>query len=183
MKRARARTRRITSLALLAFLALPAPPAQAREPGRVTSPRIDLSIDVSPLEALWNEVVASKHSVDAVVYKFDAKLMREVISDGVERGLEVRIVADEAAAKGKRSFLRRVVKSGAQVRLWKSEKLHAKFVILDSRRVVTGSFNWTRSADQSNVELVIRYEDPVVAERFSQLFLRLWEDAKPFDPK
>lgn len=179
------RARRVAGvLALVALFGPGGPggqPARARDAAATSGPRFDLSLDVNPVDALRDEIAASSRSVDAVVYKFDAKPIRKAVRDALERGLLVRIVADEEAAEGKKSDLRKVARDGAQVRLWTSEKLHAKFVTLDGRRVLTGSFNWTHSADDDNVELLIRYDDPVVAARFSALFERLWEQAEPLD--
>jgi mitochondrial cardiolipin hydrolase len=181
--RAIAARRAVAVLALAWLLAAGGDAGLARDAPAAAAPRFDLSPDVNPVDVLHDEIAASQHTVDAVVYKFDAKPLRKALHDALERGLAVRIVADEEASEGDKSDLRRIARHGAKVRLWKKEKLHAKFVTLDGRRVVTGSFNWTKSADDHNVELLIRYDDPAVAARFSELFQRLWEEAEPFDPQ
>jgi phosphatidylserine/phosphatidylglycerophosphate/cardiolipin synthase-like enzyme len=53
--------------------------------------------------------------------------------------------------------------------------MHHKFAIFDRRIVVTGSFNWTRSATTENNENIVVIEDPAVVQRFSDEFERLWK--------
>jgi phosphatidylserine/phosphatidylglycerophosphate/cardiolipin synthase-like enzyme len=67
------------------------------------------------------------------------------------------------------------------VRRWKPKKgkLHAKCLIIDGSRVLTGSFNWTDSASESNVELLLFSDDALVAQEFQKIFERLWEEGKP----
>jgi phosphatidylserine/phosphatidylglycerophosphate/cardiolipin synthase-like enzyme len=72
------------------------------------------------------------------------------------------------------------------VRLWQpgQGKLHAKCLIVDGQRVLSGSFNWTKSAAESNVELLLAFENPGTVKKFSVLFERLWEKRIPMkEPK
>ena len=48
---------------------------------------------------------------------------------------------------------------------------------LDEEWIITGSFNWTRSAATSNVELVAGIGHLEVVERFVDLFEDLWNRA------
>ena len=52
--------------------------------------------------------------------------------------------------------------------------MHHKFAVIDAKTLVTGSYNWTRSASTGNFEnLVLLSEDPIVAQ-FTEEFERLW---------
>ncbi|MFH1399442.1 MAG: phospholipase D-like domain-containing protein [Candidatus Woesearchaeota archaeon] len=51
--------------------------------------------------------------------------------------------------------------------------MHHKFFIIDNGTVITGSFNPSKSADQSNDENIIIIEDPNLVERFRQEFQSL----------
>ena len=43
--------------------------------------------------------------------------------------------------------------------------MHHKFALFDGRRLMTGSFNWTRSASEQNEENLIVTADPVLVAR------------------
>jgi phosphatidylserine/phosphatidylglycerophosphate/cardiolipin synthase-like enzyme len=55
--------------------------------------------------------------------------------------------------------------------------LHHKFAVIDRAMVITGSFNWSRAADQQNNETLLVIENPVVAAHFQREFDRLYKGA------
>ena len=58
-------------------------------------------------------------------------------------------------------------------------KLHAKCLIIDRQRVLSGSFNWTDSAAERNIELLISFQNSATVKDFTALFERLWEKGVP----
>ena len=59
------------------------------------------------------------------------------------------------------------------------EHMHHKFMIIDGRTVMTGSYNWTRSAETRNEENLISVDDPQLAIRFTEEFERIWNLSEP----
>jgi len=147
---------------------------------RVTD-EVVLSLDGNPIQITRAEIDAATESIDVVVYKFDERVLRKAIERAIERGVAVRIVADRDEARRKGSELRRVQRAGARVALWWRGKLHAKFTLIDGKRVLTGSYNWTSSASGSNVELLVGLDDPDDVKQFEQAFEKLWSAARSAD--
>jgi phosphatidylserine/phosphatidylglycerophosphate/cardiolipin synthase-like enzyme len=56
--------------------------------------------------------------------------------------------------------------------------MHHKLILIDSRIVIFGSYNFTRSAEEKNDENVIIMHDPALAERFLIEFERLYTSAR-----
>jgi len=57
--------------------------------------------------------------------------------------------------------------------------MHQKFAVIDSRIVLTGSYNWTASAENYNHENLLLFRDAgPLAEEYRQQFLRLWEKGR-----
>ena len=54
--------------------------------------------------------------------------------------------------------------------------MHQKFAVIDRINVLTGSYNWTRSAEAFNDEnlLLFRNAGPL-AEEYRTVFFQLWE--------
>lgn len=52
--------------------------------------------------------------------------------------------------------------------------MHHKFVLVDGRRLITGSLNWTTTAVQSNLENVIVTQERDLVQPFVVEFQRLW---------
>jgi phosphatidylserine/phosphatidylglycerophosphate/cardiolipin synthase-like enzyme len=52
--------------------------------------------------------------------------------------------------------------------------LHDKVIIVDNRYVISGSFNLSTNATESNDENVIIVDNPTIAQLYTQEFERLW---------
>ena len=58
------------------------------------------------------------------------------------------------------------------------DKLHHKFAVLDRKRVISGSFNWSPSAAHQNDETLLRIDSPLLARHFEAEMDRLWRGAE-----
>ena len=52
--------------------------------------------------------------------------------------------------------------------------MHNKFAIIDNRILLTGSYNWTFSANNRNDENLMVIDDPEIIEIFQNQFINLW---------
>lgn len=57
--------------------------------------------------------------------------------------------------------------------------LHHKFAVIDHQTVITGSHNWSQSANHGNDEILIVIENPTIANHFQREFNRLYGKIKP----
>src|SRR5215510_14973888 len=104
-----------------------------------------------------------------------------------KRGVAVQIVLDRefdaANEKSQGKFLeeqkvplRRI--SGVKLTAGEREPglMHQKFAVIDRKIVFTGSYNWTRSADNANDENLLWFRDAgSLAEEYRKVFFKLWE--------
>jgi cardiolipin hydrolase len=58
--------------------------------------------------------------------------------------------------------------------------MHHKFLVIDGRLLITGSFNWTRQAIIGNNENLVITDHADLVSAYCQEFDRLWQT---FDPK
>ena len=56
--------------------------------------------------------------------------------------------------------------------------MHHKFAIFDGKFLVTGSYNWTDSAERFNLENAVVLTDPVVIQRYLVQFDQLFNGSK-----
>lgn len=63
--------------------------------------------------------------------------------------------------------------------LSKAVHMHHKFALVDDRKLITGSLNWTVTAVQSNKENVLVTEEPELVHPYVDEFRQLWEDNDP----
>jgi phosphatidylserine/phosphatidylglycerophosphate/cardiolipin synthase-like enzyme len=121
------------------------------------------------------------NSVTAVIYKFDDPVLMAPIRTTIERGVRVQVLLDGKEAAKKKSQSAELVAAGAEVRIWPSDqgKLHAKFVIIDGVQALTGSYNWSRSGGDENVELLIVDTDRELIGALQEHFDVLWAKSLP----
>jgi|GEM_PF-2397391 len=145
------------------------------------SSTVRLNLEISSCDLLATAMAETREEVRAVVYKFDDSELLPDLMEALERGLTLQVLCDAKEAGKTDSRIPELAAAGAQVRTWPRQrgKLHAKFVVFDYDRVLTGSWNWTRSARQGNLELIMDIGDPTTVARFRKLFAQLWETAQP----
>ncbi len=134
------------------------------------------------------ELQRAETEILVAVYAFTSSEIAWALVQAKQRGINVRVLVDRKFDReskySKGSFLK---KQGLKVRrtsgLSKGDKrrglMHQKFAVIDSRIVLTGSYNWTASAESINHENLLLFRDAgPLAEEYRQQFLRLWEKGR-----
>jgi len=123
-------------------------------------------------------IQSAKKSVEVAV--FDVNLDQVVHQLLVQsKKIPVRILVDRRQSKGRHSLVPLLIKAGAQVRLgYQRGIMHHKFVIVDGKRLMTGSFNFTNGASFKNQENQVYLDDPALLNRFTQRFEKSWKDSR-----
>ncbi|XP_059140950.1 mitochondrial cardiolipin hydrolase-like [Physella acuta] len=138
------------------------------------------SHDKTSLSELCQSMARCKNSMDVCIYVFTCKELAETLLLLFKRGVKLRIITDQDQLNATGSQIWTLRKEGIPVRMNQSTYLmHHKFVIVDEKILINGSFNWTYAAITGNHENLIITDDSVVTSLFSQEFQRLWEK---FDP-
>ena len=151
---------------------------------RTSLPQVRVSRKGSydPIEKTARAIDKAEESVCAVVYKFNKKRILKALREALHDGVDVRLLVDEWQVTGKvESLVRRARSAGAKVKYWKHGKLHAKFTIVDRSLVLSGSYNWTKSASNKNTELVLSFEEPKTVKAFLRRFRDMWSRGTPLE--
>jgi len=92
-----------------------------------------------------------------------------------ERGVKVRLYLDQDQVDYKYSQSRFLVQKGIKTRISTNNCImHHKFAIIDNHLLLTGSYNWTFSANNRNDENLMVIDDPELIEIFQNQFVHLW---------
>ncbi len=57
-------------------------------------------------------------------------------------------------------------------------QMHSKYVVVDSKKVFTGSFNWSYSAEYKFLENILRVDDPTAVKEFEDNFAKIFEQGR-----
>ena len=123
-----------------------------------------------------NLLQRAKRKVDVCVFTITDDRITDALVETHDRGVPMRIITDDDKASDRGSDVDRLRRRGIALRVDRSPyHMHHKFAIFDNRRLLTGSYNWTRGADKNNEENLIVSEDPRLVRAFCQTFDQLWE--------
>jgi len=144
----------------------------------------DLSGEIlfSPEDGVQDRVLAliesAQEEIVFMAYAFTIDPLAEAMIRKAGEGVRVRglLERDQAGASG--GEYERLRAAGVDVRLDRNPyNMHHKVVIMDGRVVITGSYNFTRSAEERNDENVVILHDPWSAAAYLQEFERLFQEA------
>lgn len=122
-------------------------------------------------------ISSARKKIDICVFTITDDRVTEAILDAHTRQVQVRIVTDNDKSFDRGSDIERLERSGIPVRIDQTEfHMHHKFALFDSEFVLTGSYNWTRSASYNNSENLVITNDPQLLIRFESEFEKLWND-------
>jgi len=132
-------------------------------------------------QRLLRAIEESRQSIDIAVYNFTASELAEALYAAKARGVRIRVLVDREKAEAGSSGIRGLRLNGVPVRslgVPDQSLMHHKFAVFDERLVVTGSYNWTNSAEHANYENLVVLDDPAVVNRFRQEFRRRWREGR-----
>ncbi len=123
----------------------------------------------------------AKDEILIALYYFTDPFLAEALIEAKERGVTVSVLLDKSQRKGKHSQAGRLIAGGVTVAFdAKRRIMHHKFMVVDCRTLITGSQNWTKSAETANAEnTLVLANHQKLAERYRREFLRLLGLAEP----
>ncbi len=155
--------------------AAPRPSMARREVARAS-----LDVHFSPgdecLFAICRHIELAERAIDACVFTITDDRIAMRLLDAHRRGVRVRIITDNDKAYDDGSDVHRLARAGIQVRVDETPfHMHHKFALFDERKVLTGSYNWTRGAARDNQENVVTSDDARLLRPFGREFTTIWE--------
>ena len=116
------------------------------------------------------QIKEAKQSIYVQAYGFTSKNILNALIEAKNRGVEIEIILDRSNFHKKKQNIIRLLESN-QIRIYQDKVAgiaHNKIMIIDSKKVITGSFNFTENAEKNNAENVIILDDINVANKYYQ---------------
>ncbi|WP_058970086.1 phospholipase D family protein [Type-D symbiont of Plautia stali] len=150
----------------------------------VAAPSIDagFSPEGSAQQLVLRTLDEAHESIRLMGYSFTSPEVVKSLVAAKRRGVDVRVVVDDKGNRSKASqaAMNVVVNAGIPLRTNSQYKImHDKVIITDGQNVELGSFNYTRSAAESNSEnaLVVRGV-PALAQTYLAHWQSRWDGGK-----
>ena len=128
-----------------------------------------------------DNIRASQFEIKIAVAWFTQKQLYDAVLDALERGVKVSLIMmkDFINCGIYGLPMQGFVDKGGNLHFVTNRgwTMHNKFCLFDNRMVISGSYNWTYSAETRNAENVIATDDDSVCSRFDDYFNVLWEES------
>ena len=116
----------------------------------------------------------ARASVDVCVFTITDNRIVDAMERAHRRNVQVRVSSDDDKAMDAGSDIDRLERKGIPVRVDRSEHhMHHKFAIFDKSKLLTGSYNWTRSASLHNEENFLITTARDLLKDFTRMFDKL----------
>lgn len=123
------------------------------------------------------EINKAQSAIDIAIYSFTSDAIRDALIDARNRGVRIRIIADISQANSQGSEIATLESLGFQLKRTTGVSggiMHNKFMIIDEQVLLTGSYNWSASAEDSNFENAILLQASTVIHKYALEFDRIW---------
>lgn len=111
----------------------------------------------------------AKKSLLVQAYSFTSAPIAKAIIDAKKRGVDVKVILDKSQFSQKYSSSKFLMNQ--EIQIWKDDRVaiaHNKVMIIDNMITITGSFNFTKAAQERNAENVLIIEDSILAKKYSE---------------
>ena len=153
-------------------------------------PRVDIagnvvetyfSPDDQPAERVVELIQNAEKSIIFLAFSFTSDAVAEAILKQAEHQVVVKGVMETSQSfTGKGDEGQRFSDSAVEIRFdGNPDKMHHKCIVIDDKVVITGSYNFTVSAEKRNDENILIIYDPQVARWFKEEFDRVFAMAHP----
>ncbi len=145
----------------------------------INGTRVDVyfSPDDHVLSALYNLLSQAEDSIYFLAFSFTTNELGDIVRQKAEEGLTIQGVMDkEQIASNTGTEFDPFRQAGLDVRIDGNDgQMHHKVFIIDGKIVATGSYNFSKSAEEKNDENIIFIYNQKIAEQYMQEFQRVYK--------
>lgn len=146
---------------------------------RVNINEIEVEVYFSPddhvLQRLLSLVATAEESIEFLAFVFTSDPLAEALIAREGDGVRVRGVIERGQVNSSGSEVGRLLLAGLDLRLDANQyKMHHKVILIDGETVVTGSYNFSRNAEEKNDENVLILHSDVITQQYLLEFERIY---------
>ncbi|MCD4794628.1 MAG: FAM83 family protein [Bacteroidales bacterium] len=128
------------------------------------------------LNAIVDTLRNAKRKAKICVFTISDNRIVDAVKEMQLNGVNIKIISDNDKRYDMGNDIDYIAKLGIDVKLdTTSAHMHHKFAVIDDTITITGSYNWTRSAETKNYENILITDSKDVAKAYGREFDKLWE--------
>lgn len=118
-------------------------------------------------DGIVERIGRARKEVRIMAYGFTNKAIAKAVRDAVQRGVTVEAIVDRSNDTDKYSAATFLKNSGVTVLVDDKVAIaHNKVILIDGASVITGSYNFTSSAETRNGENCLFIDDPALCSKY-----------------
>jgi phosphatidylserine/phosphatidylglycerophosphate/cardiolipin synthase-like enzyme len=119
--------------------------------------------------AIVREISNARLTIHVQAYSFTSQWIAKALVDAEKRGVKVVAILDASNRTKNYTAADFLAHEGIDTYIDSQHSIaHNKIVIIDSATVITGSFNFTKAADEKNAENLLVIPDTEIASKYEQ---------------
>lgn len=136
-------------------------------------------------QAVVDQLNAAKKTVLVQAYSFTSAPIARALVDAKRRGVDVQVILDKSQRGERYSSATFLANEGVPTYIDAKHKIaHNKVMVIDGQTVITGSFNFTKSAEEGNAEnLLVINNAPELAAKYSQTWKAHLGHSEPYQAR
>lgn len=151
------------------------------KPGVQTMHQSFFSPGNSCRDSIIYQLRQAKRQIDICVFTISDNAISKVIYERYQQHVPIRIITDNDKLHDAGSDIAYLARKGLEIRIDEtSNHMHHKYALIDSHTLLTGSYNWTRSAALYNHENLLLTSEHALVGDYQKEFNRLWTEMIPF---
>ena len=124
-------------------------------------------------EAVIRELNKAKNTILVQAYSFTSAPIAKALLNAHKRGVKVEVILDKSQRTQKYSSATFLFNAGIPTKIDAAHAIaHNKVMVIDGETVITGSFNFTKAAEEQNAENLLIIRDTKLAS----IYTKNWQD-------
>lgn len=133
-------------------------------------------------EAVVRELGAARATILVQAYSFTSAPIAKALVEAYKRGVKVEVILDKSQRTEKYSSATFMVNMGIPTKIDAQHAIaHNKVMVIDGATVITGSFNFTKAAEESNAENLLVIRSSELAAKYTANWQAHAAHAEPYE--
>lgn len=132
--------------------------------------------------AIVKEISAARSEILVQAYSFTSAPIAKSLLDAHKRGIKVMAILDKSQKKERYTSATFLSNSGVPVLIDSAHAIaHNKVIIIDREIVITGSFNFTKAAEERNAENLLIIRSRELAAKYVANWKEHFRHSSPYE--
>ena len=170
---------------LLLCLLLASVPLEAQQSSSTPSINVFFSPNGGCTDAIVKTLNSAQKSILVQAYSFTSAPIAKALVEAHKRGVDIQVILDKSQRTERYSSATFLANEGIPTYIDAVHKIaHNKVMIIDGKTLITGSFNFTKSAEEGNAEnLLVISNAPDLAQRYTANWKEHLGHSQPYQPR